>query len=100
MPGSLWMALKRFFSLRQKNWPSLHSRSSDLPAPLFLGWNQIVSMEAFQESRYRALRERGGVELRVINYYVEWLILNLFATLEREGGAAAALVAIRKTKSQ
>jgi hypothetical protein len=57
-------------------------------------------MEAFQECRYRALRERGGVELRFISYYVKWLILNLFATLEREGGAAAALVAIRKAKSQ
>ena len=46
-PGSLWMGLRRFFGLKQKNCPSLHSRSSQLPTPLFLGWSQSVSMEAF-----------------------------------------------------
>ena len=44
--GFLWMALRRFFSLKQKNCPSLHSRSSELPTALFLGWNQSVSLEA------------------------------------------------------
>ena len=45
--GALWMALQMTFGLKQKNCPSLHSRSSELPTPLFLGWNQSVSMEAF-----------------------------------------------------